>query len=220
MPSTPQRTRAATSAPARGARRRAETRTKLVQAARAVMARKGTDGTAIQEITDAADVGFGSFYNHFPSKEAIVDAVIEDALETFGDALDHIADSVNDPAEVIAASTRHLLRRIVEDETWGWFLLRTGLTRTDVIRRGLGRRMARDVAKGIAAGRFKVDDERAVVLAVGGVVLAMIAGRLHGALGDDAPERGAHMILQLLGLTAKDAARVATRPLPVVRIPS
>src|SRR5215470_9862137 len=188
------KTRSAKPAPAlaRGARRRAETRSKLVQAARAVMARKGTDGTAIQEITDAADVGFGSFYNHFPSKEAIVDAVIEDALETFGDALDHIADSVNDPAEVIAASTRHLLRRIVEDETWGWFLLRTGLTRTDVIRRGLGRRMARDVAKGIAAGRFKVDDERAVVLAVGGVVLAMIAGRLHGALGDDAPERGAH----------------------------
>ena len=48
----------------------------------------------------------------------------------------------------------------------------------------------------------------------------MIAGRLHGGLGNDAPERGARMILQLLGLTAKDAAKVATRPLPAVRIPS
>ena len=184
------------------------------------MARKGTDATAIQEITDAADVGFGSFYNHFASKEAIVDAVIEDSLESFGDALDHIADTVKDPAEVFAASIRHVLRKTAEDETWGWFLLRTGLTRTDVVRRGLGRRIARDIAKGIAAGRFKVDDERAVVLAAGGVALAMIAGRLHGALGDDAPERGAHMVLQLLGLTAKDAAKVATRPLPDVRIPS
>src|SRR5258708_40268211 len=108
MPPTTSNVRSATPAAARGARRRAETRTKLVQAARAVMARKGTDATAIQEITDAADVGFGSFYNHFPSKEAIIDAVIEDSLETFGDALDHIADTVSDPAEVFAASTRHV----------------------------------------------------------------------------------------------------------------
>jgi AcrR family transcriptional regulator len=184
------------------------------------MARKGTDATAIQEITDAADVGFGSFYNHFASKEAIVDAVMDDALETFGDALDRIADSVQDPAEVFAASVRHLLRKIAEDESWGWFLVRTGFTRMDAVGRGLGRRMARDIATGIAAGRFKVADGPAVVLAAGGVVLAMIAGRLHGTLGDDAPERAAGIVLQLLGLTAKDAAKVATRPLPDVRIPS
>jgi len=184
------------------------------------MARKGADATAIQEITDAADVGFGSFYNHFPSKEAIVDAVMDDAIETFGDALDHIADTVKDPAEVFAASVRSLLRRTAEDETWGWFFIRTGFTRMDAVRRGLGRRMARDIANGIAAGRFKVDDAPAVVLAAGGVVLAMIAGRLHGQVGADAPERAARIVLQLLGLTAKDATKVATRPLPDVRFPS
>src|SRR5262245_62806903 len=65
----------------RGARRRDETRSRLLSAAREVMARKGIGSTSIQEITDTADVGFGSFYNHFPSKEAIADAVMEDALE-------------------------------------------------------------------------------------------------------------------------------------------
>ena len=34
----------------------------------------------IQEITQFADVGYGTFYNHFPSKDAVVDAVIESAL--------------------------------------------------------------------------------------------------------------------------------------------
>ena len=44
----------------RGARRRLETRARLVRAARELMARKGVGATSIQEITEAADVGFGS----------------------------------------------------------------------------------------------------------------------------------------------------------------
>ena len=64
-------------APGRGARRRLETRARLVRAARDLMARKGVGATSIQEITDAADVGFGSFYNHFDSKETIAAAVMD-----------------------------------------------------------------------------------------------------------------------------------------------
>src|SRR4030095_6692086 len=59
----------------RVARRRLETRARLVRAARELMARKGVGATSIQEITEAADVGFGSFYNHFDSKETIPPAV-------------------------------------------------------------------------------------------------------------------------------------------------
>src|SRR5689334_5222244 len=84
----------------RSARRRSETRAKLVRAARELMARQGIGATSIQEITDRADVGFGSFYNHFVSKEAIVDAVMEEAVESFGDAADRLAETIKDPAEV------------------------------------------------------------------------------------------------------------------------
>ncbi|EUC21006.1 regulatory protein TetR, partial [Burkholderia sp. BT03] len=55
----------------RGARRKRETRGRLLDAALRLMAEKGMEGVAINEITEAADVGFGSFYNHFESKEAI-----------------------------------------------------------------------------------------------------------------------------------------------------
>ena len=55
----------------RGARRKRETRARLLDAALRLMAQKGMEGVAINEITEAADVGFGSFYNHFESKEAI-----------------------------------------------------------------------------------------------------------------------------------------------------
>jgi len=60
----------------RNARRKRETRERLLDAALRLMAERGMAGVTINEITEAADVGFGSFYNYFESKEAIYDAII------------------------------------------------------------------------------------------------------------------------------------------------
>jgi AcrR family transcriptional regulator len=190
-----------------------------VSAARDLMARKGIGATSIQEITDTADVGFGSFYNHFPSKEAIADAVMEQAIESFGDAADRLAETIDDPAEVLAASVRHAVMRAASDEAWAWFLIRTALARGDSLRRGLGRRLARDVRTGVAAGRFKVEDPIVTMLAAGGAILAVIAGRLHGEIGRDAPERAAAVVLKLLGVPAREARHIANRPLPAIAAP-
>src|SRR5262245_3253530 len=154
-------------APGRRARRRLETRTRLVWAARELMARKGIGATSIQEITDTADVGFGSFYNHFPSKDAIAEAVMEDAIESFGDAADQLARTIDDPAEVLAASVRHVVARAAADEAWGWFLVRTALARGRGLRRGLGKRLARDIAIGVRRRRFRMEDPLATMMAAG-----------------------------------------------------
>jgi AcrR family transcriptional regulator len=180
------------------------------------MARKGIDATSIQEITDTADVGFGSFYNHFASKDAIAGAVMEEAIETFGAAADRLAETIDDPAEVLAASVRHAVARAASDEAWGWFLVRTALARSGGLRAGLGRRLARDVRIGITRRRFKVDDPAVATLAAGGAILAVIAGRLHGDVGDDAGSRAAATVLRLLGLPAGEARRIAGRPLPTL----
>src|SRR6516225_8009880 len=95
----------------RGVRRKRETRARLLQAALRLMAQKGMEGVAINEITEAADVGFGSFYNHFESKEAIYAALMDRVFEDFADALDRLVRNVADPAEVIAISVRHTLLR-------------------------------------------------------------------------------------------------------------
>jgi AcrR family transcriptional regulator len=200
----------------RGARRRQETRARLLHAAREVMARKGVGATSIQEITETADVGFGSFYNHFASKEAIADAVMEDAIEAFGDAADRMAEHVDDAAEVLAASIRHAVLRASRDEAWGWFLIRTGLTRTDGVKRGLGRRLARDIQIGIDARRFTAADPTAATIAAGGIVLSVIASHLHGTIGKDAPERAATMVLRLLGVAEREARQVSKRTLPPI----
>ena len=187
-----------------------------MRAARELMGRKGIGATSIQEITDTADVGFGSFYNHFDSKDAIAEAVMADAIESFGDAADRLAETIDDPAEVLAASVRHAVGRAASDDAWGWFLIRTALARAGTLRQGLGPRLARDIRIGVERRRFKVKDSLAATLAAGGAVLAIIAARLHREIGDDAPERAAAVVLELLGLPAAEASRVAKRPLPPI----
>ena len=136
----------------RGERRKRETRARLLLAALRLMAAKGKDGVAINEITDAADVGFGSFYNHFESKEAIYAAVVDWVFEQFADALDQALAEIEDPAEILSLSIRHTVLRAAREPLWGQFLIREGFS-PSVFDRGLGHRLLRDLEKGVGSGR-------------------------------------------------------------------
>jgi len=212
----------------RGARRKRETRGRLLEAALRLMAKKGMEGVVINEITEAADVGFGSFYNHFESKEAIYGAVVDWVFEDFADALDRLVSDIADPAEVVSVSVRHTLLRAQREPVWGQFLIREGFS-ARVLERGLGQRLLRDIQRGIASGRFKREDSLMSFVSVGGTVLASISVWLqfhqaHGTrastidqLGfnvDDLPQRVAKQLLLTLGLTRSEAEKIACRPLP------
>jgi AcrR family transcriptional regulator len=58
-------------------RHRTETRERLFRAALRLFAERGYLETTVEDITDAADVGKGTFFNYFPTKEHV--------LATFGD---------------------------------------------------------------------------------------------------------------------------------------
>ena len=53
-------------------RRTAETRERLFRAALDLFAKKGFAETTVEDITEAADVGKGTFFNYFPSKDHIL----------------------------------------------------------------------------------------------------------------------------------------------------
>src|SRR5277367_95418 len=53
-------------------RRSTETRESLFRAALDLFARKGFTETTVEDITEAADVGKGTFFNYFPSKDHIL----------------------------------------------------------------------------------------------------------------------------------------------------
>jgi AcrR family transcriptional regulator len=198
----------------RGARRRAETRARLAGAARELFARQGVEPTRINEITEQADVGFGSFYNHFDSKEAIVDAVIADVLTEQGAAIEAMTRDLDDPAEVIAVAHRHLIGQAVDDATWGWLAVRLAAS-YDIVLVSLGDYARRDLQRGIASRRFDVPDPDLALEQSGGMLLAAMRATLEGrADRRTAARHHAAGVLRLLGLSRADATKVSSRPLP------
>jgi AcrR family transcriptional regulator len=70
-------------APARPLRRDAQAnRDRIVSAARAAFAAEGVE-VPVEEIARRAGVGMGTLYRHFPAKEDLIDAVLEDAFAAF-----------------------------------------------------------------------------------------------------------------------------------------
>jgi len=195
-------------------RRKRRTRAALIQAAQGFIA-AGKLNVPVLEITQAADVGMGSFYNHFDSKEELFEAAVADVLDAHGALLDRLTESIDDPAETFACSFRLTCRLFRRRPQESRILLVSGLNLMPSDR-GLGPRALRDITAAAAAGRFTVDDPK--------LAMAVAAGALFGLgkLLQDEPERDdaaaadrvTEDVLRLFGLPADEAREICQRPLP------
>ena len=164
-----------------------------------------TPSRAISAITDEADVGFGSFYNHFESKGAIVEAVLIETVAAHGAAVDAATAQLDDPAEVIAAAHRHVVRLAGRDPEWAWLVVRADVSH-EVVVAALGPFAERDIRRGVDAGRLSVGDERVALYGAGGALLGTMRAILDGRAPEDADIHHAEGVLRLLGLSSTDAA--------------
>lgn len=201
-------------APNRLERRKAHTRSALVRAAQSFIA-AGKLNVPILEITQAADVGMGSFYNHFDSKEELFRTAVEDALDAFGTVLDGLTVEMDDPARVFAQSFRLTGRLHRREPELSRVLLNEGLSLA-VADRGLAPRARRDIEAGARAGRFSVRDPELAMVIVAGAELCL------GQLLHDNPDRDdaqatdqvTEDILRMLGIPADEAHEICKLPLP------
>ncbi|SNX64589.1 TetR family transcriptional regulator [Streptomyces sp. TLI_55] len=196
-------------------RRRAETRAALVRAARQLLAETGETGASIQVIAERADVGFGSFYNHFESKSELFEAAVVDALEEYGQAFDDRLTGIDDAAERVAAGFRLSARMADSHPELMQIVRRRGLAHIHS-GNGLARRALRDVQVGMDSGRFTVRDPAVALSALGGTLLSLVELRFArpDVDGDEAAVELAEMVLRMLGVPPDDAHEIARRPLP------
>src|ERR1700712_3705184 len=157
--------------PNRLARRKQRTRAALIAAAQSFIA-AGKLNAPVLEITQAADVGMGSFYNHFASKEELFDAALTEVLDMHGALLDELTASLDDPAEAFACSFRLTGRLFRQRPQESKVLLSSGLALLSSDR-GVAPRARRDVNAGVAAGRFHVKDLSLAMAVVGGALLGL-----------------------------------------------
>ena len=203
--------------PTRLDRRKARTRRALVGAARRILAERGANDVSIQEITDTADVGFGSFYNHFASKAELFEVAVREVLEEYGASLDRACADLTDSAEIYAVGVRMTARLALTRPAVAQVLLQVGLSYASE-EQGLAPRAQRDIRRGIAEGRFTVEDARLGLISTAGCLLAFLQTALDhpDELDESDADTLAEMLLRMLGMTARSAHAVARRPLPAV----
>lgn len=93
--------------PGRRERRRAEMREKIFRSAMRLFAKRGYVETTTEQITEAADVGQGTFFNYFPTKQDVLGVLAEIQLRKVRQARER--------AETQQGSIRELLRRLMCD---------------------------------------------------------------------------------------------------------
>lgn len=67
-------------------RRSEETRTRILQAAAKLFTQHGFSNVTVEQITEAADVGKGTFFNYFPTKEHILAAMAQQRVDIVAQA--------------------------------------------------------------------------------------------------------------------------------------
>jgi AcrR family transcriptional regulator len=200
--------------PNRLARRKQRTRAALLAAAQSFIA-AGKLNVPVLELTQAADVGMGSFYNHFESKEELFAAAVNEVLDLHGARLDKLIAAMDDPAEKFACSYRltgRLFRRRPQESA---VLLSNGLPLMSSDR-GLAPRALRDIVAASVAGRFQVSDPELGLAIAGGSLLGLGRLLMEQPERDDAEtaDRFTEDLLRLFGMSAKEARRLCRLPLP------
>ncbi|MEA2171523.1 MAG: hypothetical protein QOF76_4823 [Solirubrobacteraceae bacterium] len=198
-------------------RRKLETRDRLLTAARELIGDTGAAGLRIQDVTERADVGFGTFYTYFETKDALVEAVIADAMTRAATAIGTRALEYDDPAETASISYRRFLR-YAEDEPQVAAVL-VGLEGAEELFENSLTVFARQtLQRGIDSGRFDIEDLELCLTSVAAAALAGIRGVLSGRISPDADVAGATMMLRGFGLDHASASEIARRPLPAIAV--
>jgi AcrR family transcriptional regulator len=190
-------------------------RNRLIEAAARVIARHGSDSATIDTFIRAAGVARGTFYNHFKTREELLDALWTSiGLDPFLEIQNACVD-LADPAERFAAVTRLVLRRAADDPTWGWLIVALSAdeaTLNDDLR-GYPRP---DLRAGAVVGRFRYESEASATDLVVGTMRAGLRALLQEGREAHYAQALCKMILQALGINRIEANRISALPLPNV----
>jgi AcrR family transcriptional regulator len=193
--------------------RQARNREALVLAGYRVMSQKGIDAATMQEIASLADVGAGTVYSYFSSKDELAIAVLERVMHNLALRIEAVTDTFSDPAQVYAFGVRTVIEAATGDLRWKQLLPRSEVI-ANAMFNCMGPFAIRDLENATKAGRFKVADGRLTwkmaCHAIIGVSLAVTQGILSETVIDETVVR----LLCTTGIGEAEAIQLASRPRP------
>lgn len=209
----------------RNTRRKTRTRAALVRAAQQILAEGGGDGVSIQAIAERADVGFGSFYNHFQSKTELFTTAYAEAFQAYVAWRDAQIPAGTDPVARFAMSVRLTGRLgLLRPEIAKVLTSRlAGSARGDHGPAGPGLRMA--LLGALAAlnpGRTDPAGAEVTVIAAAGAIDAILRATAHRPAQEHArlADGLARDLLRMLGADDDRIAALLAEPCPPTTAPS
>jgi AcrR family transcriptional regulator len=194
-------------------RRKRRNRQALIKAGYEVMAQKGIDAATMSEIAGLADVGAGTVYNYFSSKDALAMSVMEEVMDRLAQRIEAVTNSFSDPAQVYAFGIRNVMKAATTDQRWRWLLRRSEVI-AGAMYRVMGPYAIRDIRNAVAAGRYRVEDPelawRQATHAIVGFSLAVCDKHIAPGKIDEAVVN----LLGMVGIGREEAWEIAKRPCP------
>lgn len=202
----------------RNERKRYRTRRALIDATRKLAKTAGLENVSIQEITEQADVGLGTFYNYFEHKEAVFDAVLAELQEDFNQHLEILRTNLKDPAMRVAAILKYTLDQVAQNEEWYLFSQHSTALKNEILQQPPDQFEA-DLLAGVKAGRFRIGEVPFTCNLITGMLRHIVAEMRKGLLSADHANESVRSILRMLGLTDMIARALSQNPLPAASAP-
>jgi AcrR family transcriptional regulator len=174
--------------------RKAETRERIVTAARALVAHGGYAEAQVAAVAERAGVATGTVYRHFPSKADLFAEVFRSASQHEVDAVVEAAADRGDSApDRIAAAVETFARRALRGRRLAWALIAEPVDPAVEAERLVFRRAYRDafaevIAAGVAAGEFPDQDPATSAAALVGAIGEALVGPVSPTAGARDPE--------------------------------
>lgn len=190
----------------RNTRRKERTRAALVRAAQELLAGGHAQDASIKAITELADVGFGSFFNHFENKTDLFDAALTEAAQRYEEWLDSRLGTVSDPLQRLALSIRLTGRLHLTHPDEAMLLI----GRTSFLHAGkpaLADRVRADIVAAIAALPSTAASSPSTVIAATGAISAVL-GAAATLPEDDRAQLADSLVADVLRLLGADGGLI------------
>lgn len=180
----------------RGAKRRAKTRADLLAAARHVFAKKGFHDASILDITEAADVGVGTFYLHFRDKDEIFNTLIDEVFRILEEQV--ISEVRSSEAATLPVIVRSIFRHAYAERDLFSIALASGaqVSRTIRVEDTIAQGLTRAFESAAQSGQLQGYDVFLLARLVTGVIAQGIIWWFEQ--DDPGPEEMAENVLNLL----------------------
>jgi AcrR family transcriptional regulator len=203
----------AAGAETRHERRRRRSREALINAGYKIMAEKGIDAATMAEIADLADVGAGTAYNHFASKDELAMAVMEQVIHRLAIRVKIATEGFDDPAQVFAFGVRTTMQIATTDSRWRWLLRRSEVI-ADAMFRVLSPYAIHDLERAAKAGRFRFKDAALVYRMTTHAIVGFCLAACNGDVASDAIHEAVVLLLCMAGMGRKEAEELCSRSWP------